>query len=139
MIFLSGTVGKNNWRENFTTKLTAGGISPDYIFNPVVPAETWNERAKRCQRATILLYYLGLSYHDQNTSSPYSIIEIMTSLLDDEKRTIAVTDTKAVTGHSLKILTHFRDILRYRFPDAVVLDSLDKALAKILDQLVKAT
>ena len=102
-VFLGGTCGTNNWRDGFIERLTARGVDPKLLFNPVV--KDWNPTAAALETrvksiAEWCLFYIGspVTNGDPNTISTYSIVEAIMNLYDRPDRTIVVFDNTGLSG-----------------------------------------
>lgn len=131
LIFLGGTVGKNNWREPFIERLVASGVSRDSIFNPVV--KDWNEAARESEEkakkeASHFLFYIANPYLEGSTLSAYSMVEATMALYDSPDTTVVVFDPTDIEGHSLKAFLQTEKVLRKRFPTAKIFGNTDEAL-----------
>ena len=138
LLFLGGTVGKNEWRKPFTDRLIAAGVSPDAIFNPVVA--DWNETAQANEErakkeATHMLFYIANPYLPGSTLSAYSMVEATMALYDKPETTVVVFDSKDITEHSLKAFKQTEKVLRKRFPNAMIFGTVDEAAEQLAAQL----
>ncbi len=130
MVFLGGTCGNNNWRDGFTEKLIAGGVSKESIFNPVV--KDWNAKAQEAEElakkeASYLLFYIANPKLEGISVSAYSLVEATMALYDKAAQTVVVFDFEGIEGHSLKSVKQSMNVLRVRFPSADIFGTIDEA------------
>lgn len=130
LVFLGGTCGKNNWRQSFTERLIAGGVSAESIFNPVVPdwtpeCQAAEENAKA--KATASIFYIADP--GDETVSAYSMVEATMALYDQQHFTVVVFDDTGMEGHRKKAMTQCYNVLKARFPDARIYNNADDAIA----------
>lgn len=131
LIFLGGTCGNNNWRNDFTSELVKRGVPPEAIFNPVVPNWTPEDQAKEEEaksRATSMIFYIADPKQEGINVSAYSLVEATMALYDSPKSTVVVFDTEGQTGHVLKALKQSEKVLRKRFPNAAIYGTEEEAL-----------
>lgn len=139
LVFLGGTCGNNSWRDGLIARLTAAGVAPESLFNPVV--DDWNEacQAKEDQvklDAGLMLYYLGDPQDGAVGSiSLYSTVEAVMALYDDPTRTVVVIDANGLEGHALKAVKKTEKDLRRRFPDAPIFGTLAEAEVWLVSNL----
>lgn len=144
LVFLGGTCGSNNWREEkFFPLLDAYMISRDLAFNPVLPPGQWNEEFQKIedevkQTARYNLFYISNPQGDSSEEfaenvvnagyvagadvSAFSIFELTVAALLDSERTLIVFNTEAVSEHTAKVFKKIKDELR-KF--GVIFDSLE--------------
>ena len=142
LIFLGGTVGRNSWRDDVIKALVSGGVRPQSIFNPVV--NDWNEDArvreeKAKAEASVLLFMVTNPKEDGNPRSAYSMVEATMALYDDSERTVVVFDSSGMSGHPLKDINQTTRILKKRFPNANIFDSLQEAIDWLISHFVQRT
>lgn len=138
LVFLGGTCGGNNWREGFIASLVAQGVSPEALFNPVVPE--WNDEAQQREEAakansTHHVYYLADPMQEGNPISAYSLVEATIALHNDPNTAVVVFDTTGMDGHGLKAMKQTEKVLRNTFPTANIFATRDAAEAWLADQL----
>jgi len=130
VVFLGGTVGTNNWRDDLIAAVTARSVNPSQLFNPVV--DDWNEEAQRREdeiktTARYVLFYIALPGTAGNEVSVYSLVELVLALMDDRDtgrdRTVAAFNTEGMSSHVAKAINKSVHDLRARFPHAAVLDA----------------
>jgi len=106
VVFLGGTVGTNNWREALIKNVTARGVRPNQLFNPVV--DDWNEEAQRREdevkaTARYVVFYIALPGTEGNEFSVYSLVELILALMNDQgqpgARTVAAFNTDGMNPH----------------------------------------
>jgi len=88
LVFLGGTSGNNDWRDNFILTLVSKGVSKEVLFNPVV--KDWNEEAqtreeKAKKEATHLIFYIADPKQEGDPLSTYSMVEATMALYANEK------------------------------------------------------
>lgn len=130
LIFLGGTCGNNNWRDELIDHLVGQGVPATELFNPVVPE--WNEDAQRREdeakrNATCTLFYLGDPMQDDNHVSYYSLLEATMGLYDQPYKTAVVFDTRGMPDHAAKATRKACADLKARFDRAPIFDSLVEA------------
>lgn len=130
-LFLGGTCGNNNWRKGFIKSLIDKGVKPELIFNPVV--KDWNEQAmiaeeKAKQVCEFLLYYISDPQQEGINISAYSMVEATMGLYDKPKTTVVVFDKRPFTNHVLKAIKQAENVLKKRFPDALIFASPEEAI-----------
>lgn len=129
-MFLGGTCGNNNWRKGLIERLTARGVAPEVLFDPVVP--NWDEAAQKKEdeakaNATVNLFYLGDPQQADNRVSFYSLLEATMGLYDASERTVVVFDTTGMPKAAEKSNAKACKDLRKRFPDAKIFPTLAEA------------
>lgn len=130
-VFLGGTCGENNWRENFIEKLTKMGVDKHKLFNPIV--SNWDEEAQKKEdqakeESKYLLFYIANPNTKGNEVSAYSLIELTMNLYDNPDSTIAVLDDSELSPDVSKALNKgFRD-LKKRFPKSNIFSNIDEAM-----------
>jgi len=137
-IFLGGTAANSTWRTSFTEELVAAGVSPDTIFNPVVPDWTPEcQAAEDAAKATAKynLFYLCDPKQEGNPVSVYSLVEAVMGMYDQPSNTVVVFDNAGYSGHALKSLTKSEKDLRKRFPNGLIFGSRDAALDFLVEKL----
>jgi len=125
-LFLGGTCGENQWREDIVIPgLVSRGVDPALIFNPVV--DDWNEEAQaredELKRTTRYMLYVIASPNPDGVSanvSAYSLVELIMSLYDAPRRTVALFDTTGMAPHAAKAIKKSMQDLRQRFPHAPI-------------------
>ena len=137
-LFLGGTVGNNPWRSEFTRRLVSAGVKPEAILNPVVQnwdaqAQTVEENAKA--EARLLLFYIGHPMQNRDSISAYSLVEATMALYDRPTAAVVVFDKAGLSGHALAALNQCELVLRHRFPDGSIFDTLRDAETFILMHL----
>lgn len=130
MIFLGGTVGKNNWREDFIEYLKLLGIKDSEIFNPIVTlwddsARAHEEEMKR--KCSHHLFYIGNPAVNVNRLSAYSMVEATMSLYDKLHTTVVVFDHDQIGQDVANSLKQAEYVLRVRHPQAKIVNSLTEA------------
>lgn len=139
IVFLGGTCGNNAWREGLISRLTAAGVHPDSLFNPVVPDWTPDMQSKEEQVKAVadyLLFYIGNPMQDGSMLSAFSMVEATMALYDKPERTVVVFDAASISGHQLKSHKRTCDVLTARFPQARIFPELDPAEAWLLKELL---
>jgi hypothetical protein len=131
LIFLGGTVGKNDWRDSFIDEAVQRGVERTSLFNPVVA--NWNEEAAKKEEevkaaATSFVFYLADPKDGENHVSAYSMVEATMALYDNPDKTVVVFDNDGITGHAAKAMKQTEKVLRTRFPGATILASRADAL-----------
>lgn len=140
VVFLGGTVGKSNWREEiFIPGLLERGVSPDLLFNPVV--EEWNEAAQQYEdevkrRARYLLFVITHPEVPDNEISGYSLVEATMALYDDPDRVILAFDTRKMNKYTERTMRKTYIELKRRFPDAPVFYDMESAMEWLAERLV---
>lgn len=116
-VFLSGTCGNNQWRDDVIKKLLESGVASERIFNPVV--KDWNadcqareEAAKK--DADYLLYYIADPKQDGLNISAYSLVEATMALYDKCDRTVLVFDVDGLSTHATKAMQQAQTAFRSR-------------------------
>ncbi|MFA6446384.1 MAG: hypothetical protein WCW14_04025 [Candidatus Paceibacterota bacterium] len=135
-VFLGGTCGNNNWREQFITELTLRGVSIEQIVNPVV--SVWNEEVKKKEEETKkevshMFFYLADPKQEENHLSAYSMVEATMATYDKLSTTAVVFDMYDMSGDPLTAMTQAMTVIKERFPQAKIFT--DRASA--IDWLVK--
>lgn len=131
-LFLGGTCGNNNWRDDFIQHLVDNGIDRQVIFNPVVA--DWNEEAQIAEEkakaeAEYMLYYIGDPKQEGLNVSGYSLIEATMGLYDKPSTTIVVFDEEGFTNpHVKKSMAQAEKVLRKRFPSAKIFGDVNDAI-----------
>lgn len=142
VVFLGGTCGKNDWRLDFIKQLVTLGVNKDCLFNPVV--DDWNDEAQQNEErvkreADYLFFYIGDSYTGEGLSA-YSMVEATMALYESEYETLATTvivfDISGFTGAPLKSLNQTAKVLRTRFPDSPIFDTIQEAIDWFVERLV---
>jgi Nucleoside 2-deoxyribosyltransferase like len=141
-IFLGGTCGSNNWREEIVIpRLLELGVSPESIFNPVVKhwdaeAQAREDEAKRT--AAIQLYVIASPDPTTQTAnvSAYSLVELTMGLYDNPGSIVAMFDTTGMPKHTAKAISKASQDLQTRFPNApIYTNNYDSACQWIADEL----
>jgi len=144
VVFLGGTVGTNNWRDDLITAVTARGVNPAQLFNPVV--DDWNDEAQRREdeiktTARYVLFYIALPGTAGNEVSIYSLVELVLALMDDRDtgrdRTVAAFNTEGMSPHVAKHINKAVHDLRARFPHAAILDTRRDLEDWLVERLVE--
>ncbi len=99
-LFLGGTVGNTTWRRDLIEELTKRGVNSQEIFNPQLPAGTWNEAAKEREtlakkEAQYTLFYITDPQEPGNSISTYSLVEAVFSSYENPNGTIIILDNTA--------------------------------------------
>lgn len=139
LVFLGGTCGKNNWRDDVITFLVAYNIDRDVLFNPVVPNWTpaFQEQEDAAKReASHIVFYIADPKEEGLHLSAYSMVEATMALYDKPERTVVVFDYEGLTGHAKKAQEKVEKDLRKRFPGAYILASKDEAIRWLRNALV---
>jgi len=141
LVFLGGTVGKNDWRDGFIARIVSRGVPGTTIFNPVVA--DWNEEARRQEEeakrhASHHIYYLADPKQEGNPLSAYSMVEAAIALHESPKNTVVVFDTEGMSGHALKAMKQTENVLRTRFPKAAIFSSTKDAEDWLVRQLTRS-
>jgi hypothetical protein len=136
LVFLGGTAGGNSWRDVLIEALTARGVDPQCLFNPVVA--DWNPEAQAREedakaKASQLVYYVADPQQEGNPLSAYSMVEATMALYDNPENTVVVFDPDGMSGHPLKAMKQALKVLKTRFPEANIFGSRDE----IVDWLTK--
>jgi hypothetical protein len=140
-VFLGGTCGSNNWREEIVIPaLLKRGIPPETLFNPVV--EHWTDEARRKEdevkaTADYMLYVIASPDPTGSTAnvSAYSLVELVMSLYDSPERTVALFDTTGMPKHTTKGINKTVQNLRQRFPHAAIFTDYDALIEWLADRL----
>lgn len=140
-VFLGGTCGDNNWREQTVIPaLLARGVPEQAVFNPVV--EHWDAAAQaredECKRtAAYMLYVIASPDPTTQTAnvSAYSLVELVMSLYDAPGRTVAVFDTTGMAKHTAKAINKSAQDLRARFPGLPVFTAYEDAVEWLAERL----
>lgn len=134
LIFLGGTCGGNNWRQDFISNLVKSGVKEDQIFNPVVPE--WNDAAQVAEEnakanCSHMIYFISDPKEEGNPVSAYSLLEAAMGLYDKPETTVVIFDHDAVANnkHIAKVFKQSEKILKKRFPNANIFGSLAEAVA----------
>lgn len=127
-VFLGGTCASNPWREEIVIPgLLERGVTPEQIFNPVVPH--WDEQAQAREDTAkadpdyLLLFVLASpdpARADVTQISGYSLVEAVMALYDAPKRTVVLFDTTGMAHRTVKGMTKAAQDLQQRFPDAPI-------------------
>ncbi len=139
-IFLGGTCGKNNWREELIDKLQNEGVDTSPLFNPVVPdwtpeCQAAEDEAK--ETSDLMVYYIADPKQEGNPISAYSMIEACMGLYDDPERTIVVFEGSGMVDHAKKAQEKTEKDFRNRFPEANILANFDELVQFIKQQLAE--
>jgi hypothetical protein len=134
-VFLGGTCGSNNWREEVVIPaLRKRGVPEDALFNPVV--EHWTDEARRREdevkaTADYQLYVIASPDPTSGTAnvSAYSLVELVMSLYDAPERTVAMFDTSGMPKHTAKGMLKTYTDLCSRFPQGTIFKDDYDALA----------
>ena len=140
-VFLGGTCGSNNWREEVVIPaLRERGVPEDALFNPVV--EHWTDEARRredeCKRtADYMLYVIASPDPTSGTAnvSAYSLVELVMSLYDAPERTVALFDTAGMSKHTTKGINKTVQDLRQRFPHAAIFTDYNTLIEWLADRI----
>ncbi len=104
LVFLGGTVAKNEWRNGFIEALVKRGVPRESLFNPDV--KDWNKEAQQREEiakkeAGYLVFYIADPKQEGNPLSAYSMVEATMALYDQSNRTVVVFDTEGMKeeGH----------------------------------------
>jgi hypothetical protein len=120
-VFLGGTVGENDWRTPFLAECRAFDIDTSAFFNPVLPAGSWNEEARRKEEsakinADVMLFYICDTKQDGNPLSTFSLVEATVALATMSMREpIVLLDSTGMEGHALKVMDNTYKLLRRTF------------------------
>jgi hypothetical protein len=131
-VFLGGTCGNNNWREDIFIDLGDRGVDASGLFNPVVA--DWNEEAQANEERhkvedDYLLFFLSNPEQQGNPLSTYSLVEATMALYDRPDKTVVCFDHEAIEGAQFqKAFNQSEKVLRARFPEANILSSYDDLL-----------
>ena len=130
-VFLGGTCGNNNWREDFINDLVNMGVKAEKLFNPVV--SNWDEEAQRKEdlakeESKYMLFYIANPKTEGNETSGYSLIELTMGLYDQPETTVGVLDTSELSPSVAKALTKGFNDLKKRFPEAKIFNTKEEAL-----------
>ncbi len=130
-VFLGGTCGNNNWREQFAKDLASVGVPSNRIFDPVV--KDWNEAAQAAEEVAkkesdYLMFCIANPLQEGLNISAYSIVEGTMGLYDKPDRTVIVFDMREVSGPVLKAMTQCQKVLLARFPNANIFGTLNEAV-----------
>jgi hypothetical protein len=134
ILFLGGTVGKNNWREGFIQRVTEAGVPVESLFNPVTP--NWDEEFQKLEDGikgnsdNTLLFYIG-DTQDGTGLSFYSNTEAILALFEQPERTIVAYDLEGLEGHALKAMKKTAADLSARFP-GLVFSTLAECEAEVI-------
>lgn len=140
LVFLAGTCGNNYWRLLFLDEMTEAGILSSYFFNPQVNPGQWGaereiEENKAKEHATHYVFYIGDPKQGGNEDSSYSYVEAAITLAQHPGKTVIVIDTTELSGHALKAAEAIKRLLRMRYPDAPIFDTLDEGIEETLTML----
>jgi hypothetical protein len=138
LVFLGGTSGNNNWRDNFISTLVSKGVRKEILLNPVVKdwnVEAQNREEKAKQDATHLIFYIADPKQEDNPLSTYSMIEATMALYDYLERTVVIFDTQRMSGHPLKVMNQVFKVLKNRFQKANIFATGQEAIEWLLSQL----
>lgn len=129
-LFLGGTVGNNNWRDNFINTLTKNGVPANAIFNPVV--KDWNAEAqaneeKAKAECKYMMFFISDPQQEGINISAYSMVEATMACYDKADSTVIVFDKTPFSGHVLKAINQTEKVLRKRFPEAMIFGSIEEA------------
>lgn len=135
VVFLGGTCGNNTWRDQFIKDAIAKGVPEAALFNPVV--KDWNEDAGKREElakasADCLLFYIADPQVPGINLSAYSLVEATMALYDKPSKTVVVFDSTGQHTDVIKNMTQAAKVLKARFPEANIFDSLDDALAFVV-------
>lgn len=131
LVFLGGTCGNNNWRDEFIAKLMEMGVPRESLFDPVVA--DWNEAAQAAEEqakrdASFLLYYIADPKLPGNPISSYSLVEATMGLYDNPAATVVVFDTEGMAGHLIKSMNQSAKVLKNRFPNCAIFATKEQAI-----------
>lgn len=131
-LFLGGTTGKRDYRNDCTRRLTERGVPASRIFNPIV--EDWTDEDQRREDAvklapdTVSLYYLeGDGDSPGFFLSVYSMHEAIRGLYDAPGRTVVVINVDGLSSLATNRLRKIYADLRSRFPSAPIFLTLAEA------------
>lgn len=130
IIFLGGTCGKNHWREDIVIPgLLERGVSPDALFNPVVPdGQPWDDAAREREdeiKHTARWQLYVIASPDPGMAecpgvSGYSLVEATMGLYDAPERTLVLVDTMGMAKHTAKSIAKTATDWHRRFPNAPI-------------------
>jgi hypothetical protein len=132
VVFLGGTVGNNNWREQFAAELVAVGVPAEDIFNPVV--KDWNDAARLAEEAAkkeaaFLMFYIANPQQEGLNISAYSLVEGTMGLYDKPEQTVIVFDLSGIdNAHVIKAMNQCQKVLKTRFPNANIFGTTQEAV-----------
>jgi hypothetical protein len=139
LLFLGGTCGGSQWREELMNKLLARGVPPESFFNPV--RRDWNDEARRQEedakaKASHLLFYLTSPVEEGNPISSFSMVEATMALYDRPLQTVVAFDTRGVSGHFLRSMTQAFKLLKERFPKGNIFETSEEVTNWLTSQFV---
>lgn len=139
VVFLGGTCGNTNWRDNFIKNLVALGIPENKIFNPVVPnwtPECQDREDTAKAEARLNVYYLTNPNDGVNQFSVYSIFEATKGLYEDRQANAVVFDLNPsiYPNHINKVVNKIYKDLKNKFPQNVF-DSLDDLVLALAEEI----
>jgi hypothetical protein len=124
LVGLFGTIGQNQWRESFTSKLLEAGIAKASIFNPINEPTSAIEKAKA--EAKYAVYVISAPLVDK---LPLSLQERM-------PQTVVVFDQAAFPGPLAQAMHDCEVKLKAHYPQGNFFTSIPDAEGWLVKQLV---
>lgn len=131
LIFLGGTMGKNEWQVPFIQEAVNLGIPASSFINPRVPV--WNDEVIALEAAakrysTHLVFGLADPMQEGNPLSTYSCHEAYFALSEDQDRTVVFFDTDGMSGHAKSTMDLLYEMFITEYPNAAIFKTRDEAL-----------
>ncbi len=125
-VFLGGTCGKYHWRDDFIERVTRAGVSPERLFNPVLPPGVpWTDAAKEEEDkekevAQYLLFHLANPLEPKRPAhSEYSLIQVVQSVFNVRRTTKVFFDDAHLDARTAKSIKAIITDVEEKFPGTV--------------------
>lgn len=143
LVFLGGTCGKNNWRDELIYNLKGMGVNTENLFNPVVADWTPECQAaedKAKAEADCMLFYLDNPMTGEWGINPFRMIVLAQGVYEGSIHAICLDTGKEESNtHLAKVRKKIEADLHKAFPNLVIFENRSQLPCDLSDVFVLDT
>ena len=128
LIFLGGTAGCNNWREEFIGRLVERGVPREWFGESVTQRD-----------AALLVFYLGDPKEPGNPLSAFSLVEATVAACKNPDRSLLIFEPAGLEDHARQVYEQTEALLREQCPKLPIFRGTGPALDWIAERFAVAS